>query len=601
MRILVLDDDENILRMFRLFLRQNRRVEIQTAVTGQEGLHLMLRQFFHLVIVDVQMPVMDGIRFTEEIRKIWPWQEVMFCTGHLTEATRRRAAELGVKRILEKPLSLNTLQDEIEMTRFFREQDQLTGQGQMPPGGTMEALYAFQTASRQVLEHPDTPTWLSSAMDLLRRWVPWKAAAILLQHETEPLLYLEAQTGLEPGEFDRMEAGFLKRQQNLTGQEFRYQTHQRTRLPEAPGREILDLESGVYLPLTGRSGPCGLLMLIPREDSPLDPFRCPLLYFLTQLLCTLLQSLGELHEQGMKDPLTRLYNRRYLQSALQRAWQLSQRTKSPVGLMLIDLDTFKNLNDTKGHACGDEALRHVAHLLSESIRRSDLLVRLGGDEFLIVAPDTGGEGLRVLAERLRRLLNETQAPWSKTAGGISASFGCAVSLPSDVIVSPSQLIECADKAMYQAKQLGGNRVCSWVPGETGQLAPGPHPVLIVDDDNQVLQLIRRMLDKETYEVTGVTSVNEAEQLLISGRRFDLLLTDLTLPQKDGIEMLRIARGRDPLMMRLVITGNASRHTEESLSSLGVFSVITKPFHPNSLRGTLQKALDQRSALLRENR
>jgi len=207
----------------------------------------------------------------------------------------------------------------------------------------------------------------------------------------------------------------------------------------------------------------------------------------------------------------------------------------------------------------------------------------------------------VLAERLRKLLFETGVPWSKTEGGVSASFGCALSLPSDVIVSPTQLLECADKAMYHAKQQGGNRVCSWIPGETGAEPPGPHQVLIVDDDAQVIHLIRRMLAKESYEVTGVTSVNEAEQLLKEGRRYDLLLTDLTLPQKDGMEMLRIAREKDPLMMRLVITGNASRHTEESLSALGVFRIITKPFHPNSLRGTLQKALDQRGAMLREIR
>lgn len=127
----------------------------------------------------------------------------------------------------------------------------------------------------------------------------------------------------------------------------------------------------------------------------------------------------------------------------------------------------------------------------------------------------------------------------------------------------------------------------------------PHRILLVDDDEQVLHLIERILGKEPFELNAVKTVAEAESLLDQGERYDILVTDLNLPHKDGLEMLRIARELDPLMARVIVTGYARHHTEESLQSLGAFSVITKPFHPHSFRETLRQALEERAAWLAE--
>lgn len=600
-RILVLDDDEKILSMFRLFLRQDTRVKIETAVNGREGLHMMMSRFYHLVIVDIQMPVMDGLAFTEEIRRLWPSQPVIFCTGFPSENVRKRALELGVKRILEKPLSINTLQ--MELDELIEQLPSASGGNAdfVQPGILLEALDDVQQAARAIWKHPTAEQWLQQSMHLLRRWVPWQAAAILVQQDRTRLLRMECRQPVVKSEFLRFQELLQTRLGLMLDQSVPLEPHQIRWQPKEPGLATLNLNQIVFIPLQGRYAVEGLVALLPEPDRALDPVHRPILYHLVTQISTLLQAVNHAEELGMTDFLTGLFNRRYLHTALQQHWLLSQRAKSPLAALMVDVDKFKSINDRFGHAVGDQALKRIAQALQETLRRSDTLIRVGGDEFLILLPQTTQEGVISLSKRLQQHIQSLQVSPPELEIKLSASMGAAVSLPSELICSPSQLVEFADQALRSAKQKGDLQLGIWSPAIVNAERPGPHPVLLVDDDPQIIHLVKRMLPADTYAITGVTSVADAEALLAEGRRFDLLLTDLALPGKDGIAMLRIAREMDPLMIRLVITGHASRHTEETLGPQGVFSVVPKPFHPNSLRTLLQKALEQRTNLIRSAR
>ncbi|HYK83438.1 MAG TPA: GGDEF domain-containing protein [Gemmatimonadales bacterium] len=162
----------------------------------------------------------------------------------------------------------------------------------------------------------------------------------------------------------------------------------------------------------------------------------------------------EAEQRAVRDPLTGLRNRREFERALPERTG----TKPPAAATLIyaDLDRFKQLNDTLGHAAGDAALRHVARILEAAVRDKDLVARIGGEEFAVWMPDTPmASGLEV-AERIRETVEATEWRWSGEAYPLTVSCGVAA-LP-DTVRDPANLRAAADAALYRAKQAGRNRV-----------------------------------------------------------------------------------------------------------------------------------------------
>src|SRR5262245_55027337 len=159
------------------------------------------------------------------------------------------------------------------------------------------------------------------------------------------------------------------------------------------------------------------------------------------------------------DPLTGLYNRRFLNAHLGTVLQQMQEQGKPVSLVVADVDHFKAVNDTHGHDAGDEVLRAVAQRILGNIRSFDMAARLGGEEFVVVMPDTPPEDAMAAAERLRAKIAESPLA---TAGGraicVTASLGVAASVRGD---DSAALLKRADQALYAAKRDGRNRV---VPG-----------------------------------------------------------------------------------------------------------------------------------------
>ena len=163
----------------------------------------------------------------------------------------------------------------------------------------------------------------------------------------------------------------------------------------------------------------------------------------------------QIHQLANTDPLTGLFNYRYFQEALRMEIARARRLGYSVGLLMVDVDNFKWINDTFGHPAGDEVLRGIAGALRGSLRHTDVVVRYGGEEFAIVLPGTDLDGGRRLAERLRGALAELPLPFRPADGAVTASFGVAA-YPS--AVTEADLLDSADAALYEAKQRGKNRV-----------------------------------------------------------------------------------------------------------------------------------------------
>jgi diguanylate cyclase (GGDEF)-like protein len=165
----------------------------------------------------------------------------------------------------------------------------------------------------------------------------------------------------------------------------------------------------------------------------------------------------EFREMAIRDGLTGLFNHRYAQERLNDEFDRAMRFGRELSILFMDLDHFKFFNDTHGHQAGDEVLQILAGIMMQVIRESDTLARWGGEEFIVVAPETSEEEACVLAERIRKSVEEHGFPnaGQQPLGFVSLSIGVAAR--SDGTETPESLLRLADEAVYSAKDHGRNR------------------------------------------------------------------------------------------------------------------------------------------------
>jgi diguanylate cyclase (GGDEF)-like protein len=168
-----------------------------------------------------------------------------------------------------------------------------------------------------------------------------------------------------------------------------------------------------------------------------------------------------LQDMASHDPLTHVLNARAYYEACAQQIALSQRTQNPFSVLFVDLDHFKKINDTHGHAAGDEVLRTIAQTLSQHLRQSDLMGRIGGEEFSVFLPNTSLSGALLVAENLRSAIERCRSDLGETTLQITASIGVASS--TNGAQSMQQIQQHADTAMYEAKKAGRNRVSTLQP------------------------------------------------------------------------------------------------------------------------------------------
>ncbi len=165
-----------------------------------------------------------------------------------------------------------------------------------------------------------------------------------------------------------------------------------------------------------------------------------------------------LQDLSVRDPLTGLFNRRYMEESLAREIKNAERANHAVGLIMMDVDRFKNYNDTHGHEAGDKVLRELGRILSEKVRGGDVACRYGGEEFLLILPGATLDVAWERAETIRRTVEQNLAAAGDGKEQDSITISAGVAVFPDHGVEPAALVNAADAAMYRAKALGRNRV-----------------------------------------------------------------------------------------------------------------------------------------------
>jgi len=171
-----------------------------------------------------------------------------------------------------------------------------------------------------------------------------------------------------------------------------------------------------------------------------------------------LHLLDRMKQQANIDALTGLYNRRFLEDYARKLFAIARRRGQPVGIIMLDLDHFKNFNDVYGHEIGDRILRHFAKTMTNSMRETNLAARYGGEEFVVILPDTGAQACSRVAERIRKAVMAMVVPSNteKPLPQLTVSIG-VVAFPEHG-QTLEELFQASDKALYESKHGGRNRV-----------------------------------------------------------------------------------------------------------------------------------------------
>jgi two-component system, cell cycle response regulator len=277
------------------------------------------------------------------------------------------------------------------------------------------------------------------------------------------------------------------------------------------------------------------------------------------------------------DALTGVYNRRYFDQQLRIELDRAQRTGSNMSLALIDIDRFKQINDTYGHPFGDVVLQGLGQFLTNNLRPSDFLARLGGEEFAILFPDTKEKDAGEIMRRVLQLINRTSIAILES-NPFFITFSCGVVQWREGM-TPKQLLEGADAGLYRAKQNGRNRI-ELLEGKLAEDAVQEKimkTVLIVDDEEKERATLASSMDENTVKVRTAANGQEALECL-SQRNVDLCILDDQMPKTDPLQLLKKIKARPEAKNMKVIMLHSKAKSNEMMRYLnaGADDCISKP-------------------------
>jgi diguanylate cyclase (GGDEF)-like protein/putative nucleotidyltransferase with HDIG domain len=603
-RVLVLDD-EAVVRQLAQRALGGSGCAVECVKNGHEGLQVLLQRQFDVLVVDLHMEGMDGPTFLREAQKIWPWLGVVIMSGFLTAEARTQLAALHIHRFVEKPVSIDQLIQQVQAEAHDKRTHLRTTE-QLATDRIQNQLAMLRTMGEMAIGSDSLIEALRGLGAGLGRLLPCSVVGILDLDRDEDVLLLNCQEPVAEDYITRLKADMLRHYTSLSGRALaesalRVQLEGEPRTPRGPA-----VPASVFaMPIIVGGELRGLLSLTSSKADAFAATDIAFLYHAANQLSTVLVALNRARELAIRDSVTGLFNRRHLEEQLLHTWKLAERYGLTMGVALLDLDHFKQINDTFGHLVGDQVLREFADLLKRIARATDIVGRHGGDEFLVILSKLEPQAAAAFGERLLATVRQHVFCAQTLRLHLGCSIGTATSQQLEGVHDPQLLLQHADTALYAAKHAGGNRLAIWSPdlaqtAANAVAAPAPVApaapavkgrILIADDDEFIGRLVQRALTPHGYEVTVAPSAATArEQCDAHPGYFDVALVDFQLGADNGLELVDYLRSKDSYLAPIVITGHASLDNAVDSLRHGVYDFVQKPFTPGHLLALVARAL-----------
>jgi len=485
-KILIVDDDRDMAALIKFSLTAADRA-FTVAFDGVGAVEKAFTEAPDLILLDVMMPKMNGYqvcRLLKNDRSTWHIPIIML-TAKDRDKDRFYGMSAGADDFIVKPFHQDELKEKVDSllaksatagkacpieARVRADEASLLSKVNSLLDKKLQEMTFLQYMIKALVSTFDEDRILGTVIGGITTYLGYRHVVIFM-HDASGAMREAVSEGyprdgakrtFDPGDNETLSRLFHSKEPVIL-----------------PGR-MLDLSSGMpaqkgqdtvrqqaLIPIIRREEVFGVLVVEGWMDEP--PFSEERVGVLTTLAGQLGLALDNAHlyrstlHLSITDGLTGLFNARYFYKRLDVEISRARRYKHDLSLFMMDIDFFKGFNDKYGHLCGDDALKHIAAILKQNSRETDTVARYGGEEFCVVLPETGAENAAVLAERIRRSVEDTPVDpgCDSPPARLTISIGI-VTLPAG-LSSAEELVRLADKALYRAKEDGRNRVCVHAP------------------------------------------------------------------------------------------------------------------------------------------
>ncbi|MCK5306006.1 MAG: diguanylate cyclase [Candidatus Omnitrophica bacterium] len=465
-KILLVEDEKVAREMLKLIL-EDEGYDVSAFELGYQAVDKARLNFFNIAILDLNLPDMDGLEVLQQLKRITPDICGIIITAYPSVRTTVEAIEAEAYDYIIKPYKVEQIKSVIR--RGLEKQNLV-----MENKWLLKKLKIEKDKLEQILIIGKSMSAILNLDDLVNfivhkivEFIPAEKASLLLVDEKTGDLVIKAAKGLSKAASkerrvaaDNTISGMVAQQgKPLLVENIEKNSHLRSK-----NLSRYKTKSFLSLPLQTKDKVTGVFNITDKTSSDIDIFTEDDLKVLSVIIHQAAVAIenAKLYEKAtclaITDSVTGLFNHRYFHERLSQEVDRVERYAGNLSLIMFDVDSFKEYNDTYGHLPGDKALRDLADIIRASNRKVDIGARYGGEEFMIILPETSAKGAQVLAEKIRRAVESYPfaGKKSKTEGRLTVSAGVA---EYGKKMSKGKFIDKADKALYKAKRSGKNRVC----------------------------------------------------------------------------------------------------------------------------------------------
>ena len=476
-KVLLVEDSETQLKFLRDGLAQNG-FEVETAMNGAEAYKKLFEYVPDIVVSDIMMPVIDGYQLCRMIKNIDETKKipVILLTVLDKKIDSFWGKKAGAQLFLSKTIDMNELVKNINATlRRYPLTDEYKANIALKANSDNSAQTRLNNILNDLLlksvfanEFRNLSDFLNyerilveKLFSLMSSCVEYSVAGVFFASPddyAENILYIDTLgRNINKSVLSDVQYDFFKKMEEFKSLKDTKFEVVRILLGKELDYKFSDLKSKIIIPLIFDKKLIGGICFYTRQNMDYASFR----YFdimISELLAIFKMKYQYTEKEFMSvlDGLTGLYNRRQFEIGLEQEYNRTKRHPSDFSLAILDIDFFKKVNDTYGHQYGDYVLKTVANLMKQAFRKTDLLYRYGGEELIMIMPETNIEGAIIPVQRLRRMIEEYDFDYNGVKTKVTASIGLTMNYPE--FNSPAELLKSADEALYKAKESGRNRV-----------------------------------------------------------------------------------------------------------------------------------------------